>query len=89
LPVVHTTSHPPRHSRDKDANTSREDPIKSIRLRVEFFGAGGGDLKRLAGEKGLTILDQGGKVSLVVMSTTPEDALAKLVLLKGLFASKS
>jgi len=86
---VHTTSHPPRRSRGKDANTSQENPITSIRLRVEVSGAGVGELKRLATERGLTVHEQGGKVSLMIKAGTPEDALAQLALLKGLFDSKS
>jgi hypothetical protein len=87
--VVHTTSHPQRHSRGKDANTSQPNPIKSIRLRVEVSAAGGGELKRLAAEKGLVVQEQGGKVSLMIVARTPEDALAQLALLKGLLASKA
>jgi hypothetical protein len=87
--VVHTTSHPPRRSRGKDANTSQANPIKSIRLRVEFSGSGGGALKRLAAEKGQTVHERGGKVSLMIIAGTPEDALAQLALLRGLLASKT
>ena len=84
---MHTTSHPPRRIRGKDAATSQPSPIKSIRLKVEVFGARGGDLKRLAEEKGLTVQEEGGNVSLVITSGTPEDALAQLDLLRRLLAS--
>jgi len=56
---------------------------------VQAFGAAGGDLKRLAAEKGLTAKEEGGKVSLTIETTTPEDALAQLALLRGLLASKA
>ena len=85
---MHTTSHPQRRSRGRDAVTSHPSPIKRIVLRVQVFGAAGGDLKRLAAEKGLTAKEDGSKVSLTIETTTPEDALAQLALLRGLLASK-
>ena len=86
---MHTTSHPPRRSRGKDPNTSQPSPIKSIRLKVEVFGAAGVELKRLATAKGLSTKEAGGKVSLVITARTPEDALAQLALLRDLLAPKS
>jgi hypothetical protein len=85
---VHTTSHPPRRSKGKDADTSRPSPLKIIRLTVRVSGAAGGGLKRLAAEKGLPVQEESGNVSLVITSGTPEDALAKLDLLRGLLASR-
>ena len=86
---MHTTSHPPRRSRGKDADTSQPSPLKSIRLTVSVSGAAGGGLRRIAAEKGLTVQEEGGDVSLVITSETPEDALAQLDLLRGLVASKA
>jgi hypothetical protein len=86
---VPTTSHPPRRSRGKDADTSHPIPIKGVRLRVEVSGAGGAELKRLAAEKGMAARDEGGKVSLTIAAKTPEEALAQLALLKAILSSKS
>ena len=86
---MHTTSHPRRRSRGKDADTSKPSPLKSIRLTVSVFGARPGELRRLAAEKGLTVQEEGGNVSLVITSETPEDALAQLDFLRGLIAPKS
>jgi hypothetical protein len=85
---VHTTS-PPRRSRGKDAHPPHPSPIKSIRLRVDVFGAAGSDLKRLAEENGLPVHQGGGKVSVVITSETPEDALVQLATLRGLFAKQA
>ena len=84
---MHTTSHPRRRSRGKDARTSQPSPLKSIRLRVDVFGAGGAELKRLAAEKGFAVEEDGDEVSLVIMSKTPEDALARLAVIRGILAS--
>jgi hypothetical protein len=86
---VHTTSHPQRRSRGKDADTSHPSPIKSIRLTVSVSCALGGGLKRLAAEKGLTVQEEGGNVSLVITSETPEDALAQLDSLRGILTPKT
>jgi hypothetical protein len=86
---VHTTSHPPRRSRGKDADTPQPRPIQSIRLTVSVSGPAAGGLKRLAAERGLTVQEEGGKVSLVITSETPEDALAQLDSLRGILTPKA
>jgi len=82
-------SHPSSRGRGKDADTSQPSPLKSIRLTVSVFGARRGELRRLAAKKGVTVQEEGGNVSLVITSETPEDALAQLDLLRGLVSSKA
>ena len=57
-------------------------------MRIDVFGAGGAELKRLAAGKGITVEEDGGHVSLVITSTTPEDAMAQLALIRGILASR-
>jgi hypothetical protein len=87
--VVHTTSHPPRRSSGRNGNVSQTSPLKSILLKVTVFDAGGKELARLAADKGLTVEEKGGSVSLVISATTPEDALAQLGLFSAILASRT
>jgi hypothetical protein len=94
---VPTTSHPPKPSSasssgsgsNRNGSTSRGGPLKSIRLKVTFVGAGGKELARLAAGKGLAVEHEGGKESLVISAATPEDALSQLKLLTGILASRT
>jgi hypothetical protein len=90
---VPTTSHPPKRSSGSSSNRngsiSQSVPLKSIRLKVTFVGAGGKELARLAIEKGLAVEHKGGKASLVISAATPEEALSQLRLLSGILASRT
>jgi hypothetical protein len=87
--VVPTTSHPPRRSSGRDGNTSQSSPLKSVRLKVTVIDAGGEELARLAADKGLAVEAKGGRVSLVIVAATPEEALAQLGLFSAILASRT
>jgi len=87
--VVPTTSHPSRRSRgSKTGSITQGSPLKSIRLTVTLIGAGRAQLERLAAEKGLTLEERGGDLSIAFTAASPEDALVQLRLLAGLIAPK-
>jgi len=85
---VRTTSRPPSRSTRSSGNFAKGSPLKSVSISVTLVGAGNGDLKRLAAEKGLTVEERGGDLTLLIKAATPEEALAKLGLLTGLLAQK-
>jgi hypothetical protein len=89
--VVPTTSHPSRRSsRSKNGSSITQGaPLKSIRLTVTLAGEGRALLERLAAEKGLTVEEKGGDLSIAfAAAASPEDALAQLRLLTRLLAPK-
>jgi hypothetical protein len=93
---VPTTSHPSRRStrsktgstRSKTGSTTQGSPLKSIRLTVTLIGAERAQVERLAAEKGLTVEERGGDLSIAFAAASPEDALVQLRLLAGLLAPK-
>ena len=87
--MVPTTSHPSRRSsRSKTGSITQGTPLKSIRLTVTLIGVGRAQLERLAAEKGLTVEEKGGDLSIAFAAASPEEALARLRLLAGLLVPK-
>jgi hypothetical protein len=86
--VVPTTSHPSRRSSRSRKGSTNQGPLKSIRLTFTLIGAGRAQLERLAAEKGLTVEEKGGDLSIAFAAASPDDALAKLRLVAGLLAPK-
>ncbi|HUI00894.1 MAG TPA: hypothetical protein VLU99_07910 [Nitrososphaerales archaeon] len=65
-----------------------EKPLKSIRI-VVTLSEGEEEAVRGALAKGLTVEDQAGKKAIVISSTDPDDALAKLDALGDALSSKT
>lgn len=84
---MRTTSRP-RARKGRKEDLPHGSPLKSVQLVVKLTGAGGGDLKRLASEKGLAVEEKGGDLTLTIKASTPEEALAELSVLTGLLAHK-
>ena len=88
--MVPTTSHPSRRSsRSKKGSITQGAPLKTIRLTVTLAGEGRALLGRLAAEKGLTVEEKGGDLSIAFAAVaSPEDALAQLRLLARILSPK-
>jgi hypothetical protein len=86
--VVPTTSHPSRRSSRSRKGSTNQGPLKSIRLTFTLIGAERSQLERLAAEKGLTVEEKGGDLSIAFAAASQDDALAQLRLIAGLLAPK-
>lgn len=85
--MVPTTSPPPRRSKSK-SGLAKGGPLRSIRLSVTLVGAELTLMGHLASEKGLTMEEKGGEITVTFTATSPEEALAQLKLLSDLLAQK-
>ena len=86
--MVPTTSQPPRRTSSR-GSTPQGSPLKGISLKVTVNGPSGKQVARLAVSKGLSVEEDGGSISIVISTATPEEALEKLGVVSGILAART